>query len=406
MLRGVSPMRLAARLALRGLGKVEPNPLVGCVIVGECGAVLGMGHHRVLGGPHAEVDALASAARLGHDVRGATMFVTLEPCNHSGRTPPCSHAIVRAGIREVVIGAKDPNPIAMGGMKTLRDAGVRVVLCGQTGEDAQARAGDSDRAVSEHADADDARLCQRLLQPFALRLQRARPWVIAKWAQTLDGRVATRTGESKWISGELARDRVHRLRGRVDGVLTGIGTVIADDPMLNARRSVPPRRVATRVVADTDLDVPLDRKVITSARDLPTLVACERSMACTSYSAKKRAALDQAGVTIVPIADNGIGRGIDLRELLGVLHTQHRMSTVMIEAGPGLLGSLIEDDLIDEAIVYIAPLVLGDEQAKSVAIGRVAERLSSARAFDLLRVRPCGQDIEVTYRRRLDPLRV
>ncbi len=370
---------LAARLAVRGVGKVEPNPLVGCVVVRD-GRVLGMGHHRVLGGAHAEVDALSSAAARGEDVRGATMVVTLEPCNHTGRTGPCSEAIVRAGIREVVIGVPDPNPIAKGGAERLLAAGVAVRFA-SVGSEAR-------------------RACEQLIMPFVLRLQRNRPWVIAKWAQTVDGRVATRTGESKWISGELARDRVHRLRGRVDGVLTGIGTVIADDPMLNARRGVPPRRVATRVVADTDLDIPLDRKLVTTARDLPTLVACERSMACTSYSAKKRAALDQAGVGIVAIAENGIGRGIDLRELLAVLHAQHRMSTVLVEAGPGLLGSLMEDDLIDEAIVYIAPLVLGDEQARSVAIGRVAERLSSARAFALQRVRRCGEDVEIVYRRK------
>jgi diaminohydroxyphosphoribosylaminopyrimidine deaminase/5-amino-6-(5-phosphoribosylamino)uracil reductase len=372
-------LTLAARLAVRGVGKVEPNPLVGCVIVRD-GRVLGMGHHRVLGGAHAEVDALSSAAARGEDVRGATMVVTLEPCNHTGRTGPCSEAIVRAGIREVVIGVPDPNPIAKGGAERLIAAGVAVRFA-SVGSEAR-------------------RACEQLIMPFVLRLQRNRPWVIAKWAQTVDGRVATRTGESKWISGELARDRVHRLRGRVDGVLTGIGTVIADDPMLNARRGVPPRRVATRVVADTDLDIPLDRKLVTTARDLPTLVACERSMACTSYSAKKRAALDQAGVGIVAIAENGIGRGIDLRELLAVLHAQHRMSTVLVEAGPGLLGSLMEDDLIDEAIVYIAPLVLGDEQARSVAIGRVAERLSSARAFALQRVRRCGEDVEIVYRRK------
>lgn len=374
-------MLLAARLALRGVGKVEPNPLVGCVISRD-GEVLGMGHHRVLGGPHAEVDALASAARSESNVRGATMHVTLEPCAHRGRTPPCVDAILHAGIAEVVIGSPDPNPVAAGGMLRLQAAGVRVRLI--------------EPATSA------AVACKQLIAPFALRLQKQRPWVIAKWAQTLDGRVATRTGESKWISGELARDRVHRLRGLVDGVLTGIGTVMADDPMLNARRNVPPRRVATRIVADTDLDIPLDRKLVQSARDIPTMIACERSMACTSYSAKKRAGLDQAGVTIVPIADQGIGRGIDLRELLHVLYTQHRMSTLMVEAGPGLLGSFVEDGLIDEAIVYIAPLVLGDEQARSVAIGRVAERLSSARTFDLIRVRRRGADIEAVYRRKLE----
>lgn len=223
--------------------------------------------------------------------------------------------------------------------------------------------------------------------------------MIAKWAQTIDGRVATRTGESKWISGEWARRRVHQLRGRVDAILTGIGTVVSDDPLLTARIGRSPRRVAARVVADSDLSLPLDSQLATTAREVPTLLAVERSMATTMYHAKKRAACDQLGITIMPIADQGPGNGLDLSELLRTLRTQHGVSTVMVEAGPGLLGSLFDENLIDEAIVYIAPLMLGDEQAKSVAIGRVAEKLSNARRFKLYRSKNLGGDVELTYRK-------
>ncbi|MFO0856103.1 MAG: bifunctional diaminohydroxyphosphoribosylaminopyrimidine deaminase/5-amino-6-(5-phosphoribosylamino)uracil reductase RibD [Phycisphaerales bacterium] len=367
-------LNLAARLALRGQGHVEPNPLVGCVLVRD-GKVLAMGHHRRFGDLHAEADALATARAQGLDVRGCTAYVTLEPCSHHGKQPPCTDALIASGVREVVFARNDPHPLASGGAALLRAAGIEARLC-------------------EHSP-----LATSVSDPFMKRVTTGLPWVIAKWAQTIDGRVATRTGESKWISGEWARRRVHQLRGRVDAILTGIGTVVADDPLLTARIGRSPRRVAARVVADSDLSLPLDSQLATTAREVPTLLAVERSMATTMYHAKKRAACDQLGITIMPIADQGPGNGLDLSELLRTLRTQHGVSTVMVEAGPGLLGSLFEENLIDEAIVYIAPLMLGDEQAKSVAIGRVAEKLSNARKFKLYRTKNLGGDVELTYRK-------
>lgn len=368
-------LNLAGRLALRGAGRVEPNPLVGCVIA-RGDAVLAMGHHRVYGGLHAEAEALRSARERGIDVRGATVYVTLEPCAHEGKQPACARALIEAGVGRVVYARSDPNPLAAGGAAMLREAGIATEL-----HTASALA----RAVSD---------------PFVQRTTTPLPWVIAKWAQTIDGRVATRSGESKWISGAWSRRRVHQLRGRVDAILTGIGTVVADDPLLTARAHARPRRLAKRVVADTDLDIPLDSQLVRTAREVPTIVACERSIACTTYSAKKRAACDQAGVQLLPVADVGIGAGLDLRELLILLRRDHGVSSVLVEAGPGLLGSLLQEDLIDEALVYVAPLMLGDERARSVATGRVAEHLSGARRFELIRVKPLQGDVELTYRRR------
>ncbi len=365
---------LAARCALRASGHAEPNPLVGCVIVKD-GRVIGVGHHRRFGAAHAEVEAISNARLRGEDVRGATVYVTLEPCNSWGRNPPCSDALVAAQVREVVYAAADPNPMKAGGALRLREAGISARL-----SDASALA----RAIS---------------QPFIKRVTTGLPWVIAKWAQTIDGRVATRTGESKWISGVWARQRVHQMRSRVDAMLTGIGTVLADDPMLNARVMHGPRRVAKRVVADTGLEIPLECQLVRTAREMPTIVACERSMASGTYTAKKRAALDQAGVEIMPIADEGIGGGLNLRELLSSLARDHCVATVMVESGPGLLGSLFEADLVDEAVVYIAPMLLADEQARSAAVGRVAEKLSNARQFQLCRVKALDGDVEITYRR-------
>ncbi|HEX2839280.1 MAG TPA: bifunctional diaminohydroxyphosphoribosylaminopyrimidine deaminase/5-amino-6-(5-phosphoribosylamino)uracil reductase RibD [Phycisphaerales bacterium] len=367
-------LNLAARLALRAAGKVEPNPLVGCVLT-QRGRVIGMGHHRVFGGPHAEADALADAARRNEPTRGATAFVTLEPCNAQGRQPPCTQALIAAGIARVVYACADPNPAKAGGAAALRAAGIETIL------------------------SNASPLATSLAAPFLKRVTTGMPWVIAKWAQTMDGRVATRTGDSKWISGEWARRRVHLLRARVDAVLTGMGTVLSDDPMLTARLPYTPRRMASRVVVDTDMRLPLDSKLATTARDVPTILAVERSMACTTYTAQRRAAMDQLGVTIIPIADQGHGHGLNLTELLATLHKDHHVSTLLIEAGPGLMGSMFEEDLIDEAVVYIAPLMLGDEQAKSVAVGRSADKLSNARRFELARVKQLGPDIEAVYRR-------
>lgn len=367
---------LAARLALRARGRAEPNPLVGCVLV-KGGEVIGMGHHRAFGDVHAEVDALLSARRQGHDPRGCTAYVTLEPCNHQGKQPPCTRALIGAGVARVISARRDDNPVAAGGFDALGRAGV---LCEISGDSALAR---------------------DISDPFFKRVRTGTPWVIAKWAQTIDGRVATRTGESKWISSEASRRRVHALRGRVDAIMCGLGTVLADDPMLTPRPTEgrgPPRRTPIRVVADAHLDIPLDRKLVTTARETPTLVLCSSSIATAAITAEKRRALEVAGVSIVPVAERG--GFIDLASALRTLHADHAVATLLVEGGPGILGSLLAADLIDEAIVYIAPLLLGDEFARSVATGRVVDSLRSGVALRLCSQRAVGGDIELTYRRR------
>ncbi|QOJ01581.1 MAG: bifunctional diaminohydroxyphosphoribosylaminopyrimidine deaminase/5-amino-6-(5-phosphoribosylamino)uracil reductase RibD [Phycisphaeraceae bacterium] len=361
----------AARLALRGAGLVEPNPMVGAVIV-RGGEVIGAGHHRFFGGPHAEAEALDDCRRRGHDPAGATMYVTLEPCDHHGKQPPCTGSIIASGISRVVFARRDPNPAASGGAARLFNAGLAVELCGESP------------------------LARGVGAPFTRRITAGLPWVIAKWAQTIDGRVATRTGESKWVSGERSRARVHRLRARVDAVITGIGTVLADDPMLTARGVRRVRRPAARVICDSDLDLPLDAAVVRTAREVPTIVACVRELASADLTASKRRALSAAGVEVIGVPE--AGRGVDLRAVLGAL-AGRGASVVMVEAGPGLVGSFLDSDLIDEAVVYLAPLMLGDEMARSVAAGRVAPTLASARAMSLWRVKPLGGDVELTYRR-------
>jgi diaminohydroxyphosphoribosylaminopyrimidine deaminase/5-amino-6-(5-phosphoribosylamino)uracil reductase len=373
---------LAARLALRAQGRVEPNPLVGCVIVKD-GRVIGAGHHHVFGGLHAEREALADCRRRGEDPAGATVYVTLEPCNARGKQPACVEALIEAKVLRVIAARPDPNPLKAGGAKRLREHGIELEFDGSSA------------------------LAIGISDPFLKRVRSAGegvvlPWVVAKWAQTIDGRSATRTGESKWISSPASRVRVHRLRGRVDAILTGIGTVLADDPLLTVRSARRPRKTPIRVVADSDLDIPLDCELVRTAREIPTVVMCARELVAAGITAPRRAKLMEAGVRVVGVRGPGMvgGRGLDLKELLHILATEHSCSTVMVEAGAGLVGSLLDQDLIDEAVVYIAPMLLGDELAKTVAVGRVADTLSNGRRFKLWRLKRVGDDVEITYRRR------
>jgi len=352
---------------MRAAGDVEPNPMVGCVIV-KGGRIIGVGHHRRFGGLHAERDALANCRRRGDDPRGATLYVTLEPCNHHGKTPPCTDAVLEAGIARVVAARADPNPVSAGGAARMRGAGVAVEFT----------------AVSP--------LATHLSDPFAKVVATGLPWVIAKWAQTIDGKVATRTGDSRWISGESARARVHRLRARIDAILTGIGTVIADDPQLTARGVRRVRRVARRVVVDARLEIPPGSKLVAGAREAPLAIVCG-----DGASPGARAALQRAGAEVVeaPGRDGRIDLGIALRLLV----ERYGATNVLVEAGPSVLGSLFKDDLVDEAIVHVAPMILGDEGARAAVEGVVAGTLADARRFMLWRLGRVGPDVELIYRR-------
>ncbi len=323
-------MARAIRLAARGVYTTHPNPNVGCVLVND-GAVVGEGWHRQAGGPHAEVFALQQA---GERARGATVYVTLEPCSHHGRTPPCVGALVAAGVGRVMVAMQDPNPRVAGrGMQGLRDAGIAV----QAGllED-QARA----------------------LNPgFISRMQRGRPWVRVKLAASLDGRTAMASGESKWISGAAARQDVQRLRARSSAILTGIGTVLADDPALNVRLDVQqlcgvePLRQPLRVVLDPELDMPAQAQMLS----LPG-----QTLIFTSVSDPRRyAGLQQNGAEIALVA--GARGQLDLSAVLEQLAARE-INEVLLECGPTLAGAFLQAGLVDELIVYLAPHLMGDSR--------------------------------------------
>lgn len=364
---------LAARLACRAAGYVEPNPMVGCVIVKE-GRIIGMGHHLVFGGPHAEVNALADCAARGENPSGATAYVTLEPCSGTGKQPPCIDALMAAGVARVVCARRDPHPKALGGAERLAAAGIAFELCEE-----------SPAAI-------------RLSDPFIKRTTTGLPWVIAKWAQTIDGRIATRTGESKWISNDASRRRVHRTRARVDAVLTAVGTLLSDDPLLTARAGWRRRRFARRVVIDPALEIPDTAAMLRTLDEAPVTIVCGDD--ALGRQQRKVATLIAMGVEVVAIGSGTGGEGeVGVDATLRYLVANHNATNVLVEAGPGLLGRLFDADLVDEAHVYIAPMILADEQAKPAIRGRVSERLADAKRFTLDRTKRIGDDVLLVYRR-------
>lgn len=354
-------------LAGRGEGRVEPNPMVGCVIVRR-GRIIGEGYHRRFGGPHAEINAL----RACHESpRGATAYVSLEPCSHRGKTPPCTRALIEARLARVVIPLHDPNPLVSGkGIRQLRVAGIRVDV-GTLAEEAAER-----------------------LAPFATRILLNRPFVIAKWAQSLDGKLATGGGDSKWISCDASRRLVHRLRARVDAIVVGAGTVLADDPQLTAREA-PLRRRSMRIVLDARLRTPERCRLVRTAATVPTLIFTAHGKA-TSPKARR---LEKQGVEIVVVGVQG-GR-LSIRTVLSKLYDRGA-TNILVEGGPTLLSSFLRADLVDEAWVFTAPILIGGETALSVSIGRGGKRIADALRPRHVEVRRIGPD--VLHRLRLTPL--
>jgi len=338
-------MSHALALALRGQGAVEPNPMVGCVIVRD-GEIVGEGFHERFGGPHAEVNALAMA---GESAAGATAYVSLEPCCHQGKTPPCTQALIRAGVKRVVIAVEDPYPEVRGrGIAELRNADIECEpgVCGPE--------------------------ANWVLAPYRKLLATGRPWVIAKWAMTLDGKLAARTGDSKWISSEASRAVVHQLRGRMDAIIVGSGTARIDNPLLTAR--TPDRedlkRTATRVVVDSAASLPLESRLVQTARDVPVVVAAGQEL-----DQKTIGQLDAAGVGLYRCA--GTTHAARCESLLDELG-RRRMTNVLVEGGSRLLGTLFDLQAVDEVHIFIAPKLAGGENALSPVGGEGVARMADA----------------------------
>jgi diaminohydroxyphosphoribosylaminopyrimidine deaminase / 5-amino-6-(5-phosphoribosylamino)uracil reductase len=350
-------MSLALQEAARGRGAVEPNPMVGAVIVHD-GQVVGVGHHERFGGPHAEVMALRGA---GDSVRGATLYVTLEPCCHFGKTPPCTDAILAAGIARVVTAIEDLFPAVDGGGHAKLRAGGLVVEVG----------------CGAHA-------ARGLNAAYLKRLMTGKPLVTAKWAMTLDGKTAVATGDSRWISSEASRAEVHKLRGTMDGIVVGIGTALSDDPLLTVRPPGP--RTPMRIVIDSQARLPIDSQLVRTAREVPVLVAVGGGA-----PRSRRDELAGYGCQILPFDGEASVPISRLVEELG----RRGMTNVLVEGGGRILGSFFDADEIDAVEVYVAALIEGGDHPRSAVRGRGRDLMNHALRLRENEVSQVGGDVRI-----------
>lgn len=348
-------MREALELAERGTGFVSPNPMVGAVIVKE-GVIIGRGYHKAYGSLHAERDALQNCEQ---DPKGATMFVTLEPCCHYGKQPPCTEAIAEAGIARVVVGSHDPNPNVAGkGIEYLWEKGIRV-----------------DTGLLEAE-------CDALNEVFLHFVQNETPYVVLKYAMTMDGKIATAMGESKWITGEAARVRAHEDRHRYSAIMAGVGTVLADDPLLTCR--VAGGKNPVRILCDTSLRTPLTSQIVQTAREVPTIFAIHEA------SDEKIKAFTDAGCEIIRLPLKG--QSIDLPALMRELGAR-KIDSVLVEGGATLNGSVLSAGIVNKVQTYLAPKLFGGERAKTPIGGAGIPRIADAVLLTKPKITFYGDDI-------------
>lgn len=351
-------MQKALALAEKGRGYTSPNPMVGAVVV-KNGQILGRGYHQRAGGPHAEVNAIDDA---GGQANGATLYVTLEPCNHFGRTPPCTHKILEAGIRRVVVAMTDPNPGVTGG---------------------------GNQALSEHGVEVTTGICEkeahRLNEGFVTWITTGRPFVIVKCAATLDGRIATRSGHSQWVTGPAAREVVHRIRHGVDGILVGVKTAIADDPSLTTRLDGEKGSDPTRIILDTHLSLPPSAKMLRQQSEAPTWVVCG-----PEALEDRRSALEAAGARVIQGALQA-GR-IDLAPLMDQLGREG-ITSLLIEGGATVIGSALAAGIVDKIHFFYAPKILGGDDGIPICRGSGPESMGESIAVHDLTVSQVGPDV-------------
>ena len=382
-------MREAIELAKKGTGRTNPNPLVGAVIVQQ-NQIIGQGFHHKYGDLHAERDALRDCLERGNDPSGATMFVTLEPCCHTGKQPPCVEAIVQAKIKKVVVGSRDPNPLVSGkGAAFLREHGVQV---------------EQDFLREE---------CDALNFIFSHYITKGTPYVALKYAMTADGKIATASGASKWISGQESRDFVHQLRAKYSCILCGIGTVLKDDPLLTCR--IPGGRNPTRVICDSNLRIPLESNIVQTARDVPTIVACRGLTQNQDAGANQKCSQNQeAAAPVIPALDAGIfsakqkalrdlgvqiiqagSNRVDLRLLLKAL-AERNLDSVLVEGGSQINFSFLEAGLANRLYCFVAPKIFGGAAPTPVG-GRGVLEVADAFALATRDARKIGDDILIEY---------
>lgn len=352
-------MRRALELARKGEGHTSPNPMVGCVVVKD-GRIISEGYHEKYGEFHAERNALT---RCTEDTAGADLYVTLEPCCHQGKTPPCTDIIIEKKIARVFVGSMDSNPLVAGkGVQILRDHGIYV----ETGI----------------LDAE----CRKLNEVFYHYIATKTPFVVMKYAMTLDGKIACATGDSKWVTGEIARTQVHRMRGRYRGIMVGIGTVLADDPMLNCRveGGVDP----VRIICDSNLRIPTESQIVKTASDIETIVACSREALESERKQEKIRRLKEAGIQI--IGTEG-AHGVNLVELMKKLGGQN-IDSILLEGGGTLNASALEDGIVNKVYAYIAGKLIGGMDARSPVEGMGIDRMADAITLQNVEIEKLGDD--------------
>lgn len=347
-------MRIAIDLAKKAEGKVSPNPIVGAVIV-KNGTIVGRGYHRRAGLPHAEVNALH---RVGRRAKDATLYVTLEPCDHFGRTPPCTAAIIKSRIKKVVIGMVDPNPINNGrGIKTLKKAGIEVVVGILEGE------------------------AKSINRPYIKFITKKMPYITIKIAQSLDGKIATETGDSKWITSEDSRRYVHALRSSVDAVMVGVNTVVKDDPLLISRISK--GRQPMRIIVDGRSKTPLNARIFSRVKESPLAIV-------TIKSSFKTMRYESQGAEV--LMAKGKDDRIDLKDLLRIL-AKRGISHILVEGGGELIASLIEESLADRFLFFIAPKIIGGRGAISAVGGNGISKIKDAIMLKNMSIKKFAKDI-------------
>ena len=387
-------MRRAIELAWRGWGWTNPNPLVGCVLVRD-GRIIGEGWHEKCGQAHAERNALADCARRaaeepagercadaapnadparGH-ARGATAYVTLEPCCHTGKQPPCTEALIAAGVARVVVGSRDPNPLVAGkGSAKLREAGIRV---------------DEDALRAE---------CDELNPIFFRFISRKTPYVVAKWAMSADGKIACASGDARWVSGPESRRDTHELRHRLAAIAVGIDTVLADDPLLTCRRQDEPGNQPLRVVLDSRLRIPEDCALVRSCAqgEAPLAVATCASVDDPATDAGAKAQrLHALGVEVLHIPQDAVGH-VAVRPLLRALG-EKGIDSLLVEGGSGIHGAFFDEGAVDEVVVYLAPKVVGGADAPGPVAGAGAAKMAEATALGRPRAHALGGDLKITF---------
>lgn len=353
-------MKRALELAEKGSGSTSPNPLVGAVIV-KNGRIIGEGWHERAGEPHAEINAIRNAVEA---VEGSTIYVNLEPCSHYGRTPPCAEELIKRKFKRVVIGMEDPNPLVAGrGVKLLRDGGIQV-----------------DMGINRLE-------ALKLNDIFIKYITKKTPFVLLKAAMTLDGKTATKKGDSKWISGEQSREYVHRLRNRYSAIMTGINTVLKDNPELTSRLEGERTRNPVRIIADSKGRIPLDAKVLEVDKERRTIIAATEEM----HEEKARQLRDRGVDIIITGEKNGKA---DMRQLMEELY-KRGIDSLLVEGGGTLAAAFLEEGLADKVAIFIAPVIVGGAGAPTPVMGTGAEFIREGYRLKYQSITPFGQDILV-----------